>query len=82
MHKDRHLKKKSSVWKNLAGLHRALTSAPSNTFGDELEHNVKQTSVANFTDSRAAEWEQIPRAWFQHFMESIHRTVEAVIASR
>ena len=69
------------MWKNLAGLLRALTSAPSNIFGDELEHHVNQTSVADFTDSRVAEWEQIPRAWFKHFVESVHRSVEAVRAA-
>ena len=71
------------VWKNLTGLHRALTSTPSNTFWDELERRLqarqhRPTSVPDPTNAFVAEWKQVPTAMFQ----SLPRRVEAVIVAK
>ncbi len=50
------------VWKNLPGLHRGLTSSPSNTFVmDQLRARPhRSASVLDLTNALMAEWEQIP----------------------
>lgn len=56
------MSKKSLVWKNSTGLHRALTSIPSNTFCNELEHQLwawtyRRTSVPDLTNPKMLqEW--------------------------
>ena len=76
-----------SVWKNLTGLHRALTSNPSNTFGMnwnvdcEPGHN-RPISVPDLTNYLVAEWKEVPAVMFQHLEESLPRRVEAVIAAK
>ena len=65
-----------SVCKNLTGLHRALTSTPSNTFGMNWPNRPTQCPNA-----LVAEWEQVPAAMFQHLVESLPRRMEAVIAA-
>uniref|UniRef100_A0A0E9SY19 Uncharacterized protein n=1 Tax=Anguilla anguilla TaxID=7936 RepID=A0A0E9SY19_ANGAN len=59
-----------SVWKNLTGLHKALTSTPSKTTGINCEPNCEPgpiaPSVPNLTNALLAEWKQISAAMFQH----------------
>ena len=74
------------MWKNLIGLHRALTSTPSNTFGMNWNADCEPDLIAQHQcpTSRmfVAEWKQIPAAMFQHFVESLPRRVEAVIVAK
>ncbi|KAK6322616.1 hypothetical protein J4Q44_G00074080 [Coregonus suidteri] len=70
-----------SVWKNLTGLHSALTSTPSNTFGMNWNADcelglIAPASVPDLTNAR------VPGAMFQHLVESLPRIVEAVIAAK
>jgi large-conductance mechanosensitive channel len=37
--------------------------------------------VPDFTNALVAEWRQVPRAMFQHLVESLSRRVEVVIAA-
>ena len=55
-----------SVWKNLTGLHGALTSTASHW-------NTKPgiTSVPDLINALVAEWKQVPAAVFQHLVESL-----------
>ena len=78
MHNARSIQKGllKSVCKNLTGLHRALTSTPSNTFGIGL---VAQHQC---TYALVAEWKEVPAAMFQHPVESLPRRVDAVIAAK
>ena len=72
------------MWKNLTGRHRALTSAPSNTFGMNWTADCKPGLIAQHQCPTSlmlvAEWKQVPKAMFQHLVESLPRRVEAVIA--
>ena len=74
------------VWKNLTGLHRGLTSTPSNTFGMNWNTDcepglINPTSVPDLTNALVAEWKS-PAAMFQHLVESLPRRVEAVLAAK
>jgi hypothetical protein len=60
-----------SVFQSFTGLHRTLTTTPSNTFG-----------MPDLTNAFVAEWKQVPAAMFQHLVESIPRRVEGVIAAK
>uniref|UniRef100_A0A0E9Y2E0 Uncharacterized protein n=1 Tax=Anguilla anguilla TaxID=7936 RepID=A0A0E9Y2E0_ANGAN len=57
------------MWKNLTGLHKALTSTPSNTFGIHWKANYQPgliaQSVPNLTNALLAAWRQIPAAVLQ-----------------
>ena len=81
-----HKARSRSVWKNLTGLHRALISTPSNTFGMNWNTDCKPGLIAQHQclTSRMlmAEWKQVPAAMFQHLVESLPRRVEAVIAAQ
>ena len=62
------------VWMNLTGLHRALTSTPSNTFGMNWNANCETALIAHhqcpdLTNALVAEWKQIPAAMLQHLVE-------------
>ena len=89
MHKARSIQK----WlveigvENMTGMHRALTSTPSNTF--EINWNtdcepglITQHQLPDLTNALVAEWKQVPAAMFQHLVESLPRRVEAVIAAK
>ena len=73
--------------KNSTDLHRALTSAPSNTFGTSWNTDCqarlhRPTSVLDLTNALVAEREQIPAATFPKsvlLVESLHGRVEAVL---
>jgi hypothetical protein len=59
------------VWKNLTGLHRALTSTPSNTIGMNWNVACEPGLIAlhqypNLTNAFVSEWKQVPSAMFQH----------------
>ncbi len=69
------------VWKNLTGLHRSLTSTPSNTFGMNVTQNLSVTSVLDLTDALVSEWDQIPAAGSTSGGKSETRRVEAVRAA-
>ena len=76
-----------SVWKNLTGLHRALISTPSNTFGMNWNANCEPDIIAPYqcTTSRMFLWlngSKCPTAMFQHLVESLPRRVAAVIAAK
>uniref|UniRef100_A0A8K9WU79 SAM domain-containing protein n=2 Tax=Oncorhynchus mykiss TaxID=8022 RepID=A0A8K9WU79_ONCMY len=76
-----------SVWKNLTGLHRALTSTPSDIFGIVLERRLRArpnrpASVPDLTNTIVAEWKQVPAEMFQHLVKNLPRRVEAVIAAK
>ena len=76
-----------SVWKSLTGLHRALTSTPSNTFGMNWKADCEPGLIApnqlpDLTNALMAEWKQVLTAMFQHLAESIPRRVEDVIAAK
>uniref|UniRef100_A0A0E9WZG1 Uncharacterized protein n=1 Tax=Anguilla anguilla TaxID=7936 RepID=A0A0E9WZG1_ANGAN len=55
-----------TVGKNLTGLHRTLTSTPSNTFGISWKANCKPgliaQSMTDLTNALLVEWKQIPVA--------------------
>ena len=74
------------MWKNLTGLHRALTSTPSNTFGMNWNTNLEPGLIAQHQCLTSlmlvTEWKQVPTAMFQHLVESHPRRVEAVIAAK
>jgi hypothetical protein len=76
------------VWKNLTGLHRALTSTPSNTFGMSWNADWEPGLIAqhqrgpNLTNVLVAEWKQVPAAMFQRLVESLPRRVKAGIAAK
>ena len=74
------------VWKNLTGLHRALNSTPSNTFGMNWNSDCEPGLIAQHQCPTSlmlvAEWKQVPAAMFQHLVESLPRRVEAVIAAK
>ena len=88
VHKARSMQKLSrSVWKNLTGLHGALTSTPSNTFGMNWNADcepdiIAQHQLPDLTNALVAEWKQIPAAMFQNLVESLPRRVQAVIAAK
>ena len=42
--------------------------------------NICPTSVPDLTNALVAEWKQVPIAMFQYQVESLHRSVETVIA--
>jgi hypothetical protein len=71
------------MWKNLTGLHRALTSTPSNTFGINWNVGCELSQIAPHQSQTSlmfvAEWKQVPAAMLQHLVESLPRRVEAVI---
>ena len=73
-----------SGWKNLLGLHRALTSTPSNTFGRNWNADCEPCLIAKHhwptSLMLVAEWKQIPAVMFQHLEEILPWRVEAVIA--
>ena len=67
VHKVRSIQKwfVDFMWNNLTGLHRALTSTPSNTFGMNWNADcepglIAQTSVPDVTNALVAEWKQVP----------------------
>jgi hypothetical protein len=66
----------------VAGLHRALTSTPLNTFGLNWNVVCEPTSASDLSHALVAEWKQVPTALYQHLMESLPRRVEAVIAAK
>jgi hypothetical protein len=73
------------VWKT--GLHIALTTTPSNTFGmnwnaDYKPDLIARQSVPDLTNDLVAEWKQAPAAVFQHLVDMLPRRVEAVIAAK
>ena len=73
-----------SVWKNLTGLHRALTSTPLNTFGMNWNSNYEPGLIAlhQCPTSLMLLWHQsVPAAMFQLLLEILPRRVEAVIAA-
>uniref|UniRef100_A0A8C7RVY3 Uncharacterized protein n=1 Tax=Oncorhynchus mykiss TaxID=8022 RepID=A0A8C7RVY3_ONCMY len=47
-----------SVWKDLTGLQRALTSTPSHTFGMNWNTDCEPTSVPDLTNTLVVEWKQ------------------------
>lgn len=47
----------SLVWKNTTGLHRALTSAPDNTFQMNLDADC-ESYLSALNDALVAQWEQ------------------------
>lgn len=61
------------TWKNLTGLHKALTSTRG-TFGLLLSHS-RPTLVPDLINALLNVWAQ------KHLMESLSRTVEAVIGT-
>uniref|UniRef100_A0AAZ3P4J1 EF-hand domain-containing protein n=1 Tax=Oncorhynchus tshawytscha TaxID=74940 RepID=A0AAZ3P4J1_ONCTS len=68
-----------SVWKNLTGPHRALTSTSSNTFGMKWNADcepglIAQHPVPDFTNALVAEWKQIPAA--RHIMEHLEGVID------
>lgn len=67
----------SLLWKNFTGLHRKF-SHPKNQL---QARPYRPTLVPNFINALAAEWEQIPAARFQHFVESFPRRITAIIAA-
>jgi hypothetical protein len=74
------------VWKTLTGLHRVLTSTPTNTFGMNCNVNsepglIFPTSVPDLTNDLVAERKQVPAEMFQHLVESLPRIVDVVIAA-
>ena len=74
-----------SVWKNLTGLHTALTSTPLNTFGRNWNTNCEPGLITQHqcpTTALVAEWKQVPAAMFQHLAESLPRRVEVVRAAK
>ena len=58
------------VWKNLTGLHRALSSTPSKPLGLIGMATVRPTSVPDLTNALVADGKQVPAAMFQHLVES------------
>ena len=74
------------MWNNLIGLHRALTSTPSNTFGMNWNADCEPGLIAQHQCLTSlmlvAEWKQVPAAIFQHLVESLPRRMEAVIAAK
>jgi hypothetical protein len=67
VHKARSIQK---WWKNLTGLHRALNSTPSNTFGMNWNADCQQglitsTSGPDLTNAVVDELKQFPAAMFQ-----------------
>ena len=71
----------------MTGLHRALTSNPWISFGDELERRLRArpnrpTSVPDLPNALVAEWKQVTATMFQHLVEILPRRVEAVIAAK
>ena len=75
-----------SMWNNLTGLHRALPSTPSNTFGINWNADCEPGLIAQHQCPTSlmlvAGWKQVPAAMFQHLVKSLHRRVEAVIAAK
>ena len=73
------------MWKNLTGLHIALTSTPSITFGMNWNTDCEPGLIAQHQYPTSlmllAEWKQVPAAMFQHLVESLPRKVKAVIAA-
>jgi hypothetical protein len=74
------------VWKNWTGLHRALTSIPSNIFGMNWNADCEPGLIAQHPCRTSlmlmAEWKQVPTSMFQHLVESLPRRVETVIAEK
>jgi hypothetical protein len=71
----------------LTGLHRALTSTPSKTFGMNWNARLRArpnrpTWVLDLTSALVDEWKQVLAAMFQHLVESLPRRVEAVSSKR
>ena len=68
------------MWKNLIGLHRALTSTSSNTFGTNWNADCEPGLIAKHQCPTSVilvtEWRQVPAAMFQHLVESLPRRVE------
>ena len=74
-----------SVWKNLNGLHRALTLTPSNTLGMNGNAARKPGLIAPHQcppSLMLLRLKQVPEAMFQPLVESLPRRVEAVIAAK
>ena len=74
-----------SVWKNLIGLHRALTSTPLNigmNWNADCEPGLIAQHQCLTSLMLEAEWMQVPAAMFQNLVESLPRSVEAVIAAK
>ena len=75
-----------SVWKNLTGPHRALTSSPSNTFGINWNADCEPGLIAQHQSPTSlmlvAEWKKVHAAMFQHLVESLSIRVEAIIAAK
>ena len=72
---------KMEVWKNFTGLHKALTSTPSNTFGMNWNSDY-EPGQTDLTNALVTEWVQVSAAMFQNVVESLPRRVEAVIAAK
>ena len=77
-----------SVWNNLPGLHRALASTLSNTFGMNWITDCKPGLIAHhqFSTSQMLlwlnEWKQVPATMSQHLLESLPRRMGSVITAK
>jgi hypothetical protein len=87
MHKARPIQK----WfveigvEEMTGLHRALTSTPSDIFEINCNSDCKPGIIAYQCPTSlmlVAEWKQVRVAMFQHLVESLPRRSEAVIAAK
>ena len=77
-----------SGWKNLTGLHSALTSTPSNTFRMNWNTYCEPGLIAKNQCPTSLMLlclnvrKQVPAEMFQHLVESLSRRVEAVITAK
>jgi hypothetical protein len=74
------------VWKKFTGLHIALTSTPSKTFGMNCNADCEPGLISQHLCPSSllllAEWKQVLSAMFHHLVESLPKRVEAVIAAK
>ena len=72
VHKARAIQKWFVKWKNLTGLHRALTSTPSKTFRMNWNADCAPGLIAQHRCPTSLmlvdEWKQVPTAMFQHLV--------------
>ena len=65
----------------MTGLHRALTSTPSNKL-ERARPNHPTNISADLTNALVAEWKQVPAAMVQHLVQSLPRGVGGCYSSK